>query len=144
MECGRTDLSRELSEKAPSLDIQNYVSLIRAAGRDKDVERAFGVLEKLKQSGVQLDIAANNCVLDVCVSAGDMRRARQLVEEMRGISALDIITFNTLLKGYCTIRDLKGAKKLLGEMSEAGLPPQRRLLQLPHQRGRLLRPQRQL
>merc|ERR1719476_189820 len=123
VECGRTKLSRELSERAPSLDIQNYMSLIRAAGRDRDVNRAFTVLERLRVSGVPLDIAAYNCVLDVCVSAGDMKRARQLVEVMRGVSALDIITFNTLLKGYCTSGDLQGAKKLLVEMTQAGLPP---------------------
>jgi len=123
VECGRTELSRELSDKAPSLDIQNYMSLIRAAGCDRDVGRAFAVLEKLKSSGLSIDIAAYNCVLDVCVSAGDMRKARQLLTEMREISSLDIITYNTLLKGYCSSGDLKGAKALLLEMKDAGLPP---------------------
>merc|ERR1719157_459626 len=75
VECGRTELSQELFDKAPVLDIHNYMSLIRAAGRDKDIDRAFSVLEKLKLSGAPVDIAAYNCVLDACVSAGDMRRA---------------------------------------------------------------------
>eukprot|EP00969_Alexandrium_andersonii_P269320 11903624-Alexandrium_andersonii.AAC.1 len=83
VECGRTDLSRELSEKAPSLDIQNYMTLIRAANRDRDVDRAFAVLAKLRETGAALDVAAYNCVLDVCVSAGDMGRARELVREMK-------------------------------------------------------------
>ena len=39
VECGRTDLVQELFDKAPQLEIQNYVSLIRAAGRDKDSYR---------------------------------------------------------------------------------------------------------
>merc|ERR1719476_945149 len=73
VECGRTELSQELFDKASTLDIQNYMSLIRAAGRDRDVDRAFAVLGKLKESGVALDVAAHNCVLDVCVSSGDMR-----------------------------------------------------------------------
>merc|ERR1719482_1646194 len=90
VECGRTALSQELSEKAPSLDIQNYMSLIRAAGRDKDVDRAFGVLDKLKSSGASVDIAAYNCVLDACVSAGDMKRARVLMSDMQTIATLDI------------------------------------------------------
>merc|ERR1719265_2725204 len=74
VECGRTDLSRELSSKTPTLDIQNYMSLIRGAGRDKDIKRAFQVLQMLKESGVEPDIAAYNCVLDVCVTAGDLSR----------------------------------------------------------------------
>merc|ERR1719359_255519 len=121
VECGRTDLSRELFEKSPQLDIQNYMSLIRAAGRDKDVDRAFAVLEKLKSSGVSVDIAAYNCVLDACVSAADMKRARTLMKEMQTLSNLDIITYNTLMKGYCTTGDIRGAKDLLQEMQQAGL-----------------------
>jgi pentatricopeptide repeat protein len=123
VECGRTDLSRDLSEKAPSLDIQNYMSLIRAAGRDHDVDRAFAVLEKLKKSGITLDNAAYNCALDVCASAGQLDRAHELIKEMRSNSTLDIITFNTLLKGHCNAGDLKGAKRLLVDMKEAGLQP---------------------
>jgi pentatricopeptide repeat protein len=123
VECGRTDLSRTLAEKAPSLDIQNYMSLIRAAGRDGDVDTAFAVLEKLKQSGLELDNAAYNCALDVCACAGRLDRAKELIADMRANSTVDIITFNTLLKAYCNAGDLRGAKELLGEMQEAGLQP---------------------
>ena len=52
-QCGRTELSQELSRFAPELDIQNYMSLIRAAGRD----RAFQLLEKLKGAGDTVDLA---------------------------------------------------------------------------------------
>ena len=52
-QCGRTELSQELSRLAPELDIQNYMSLIRAAGRD----RAFQLLEKLKGAGDKVDLA---------------------------------------------------------------------------------------
>merc|ERR1719359_2390938 len=123
VECGRTDLSRELFDKSPQLDIQNYMSLIRAAGRDKDVDRAFSVLEKLKSSGVSVDIAAYNCVLDACVSAGDMKRARVLMSDMQAIADLDIITYNTILKGYCSKGDVRGAKEVFLEMDRAGLAP---------------------
>merc|ERR1719511_127253 len=72
VECGRTDLSRQIAEIAPCLEIQNYMSLIRAAGRDKDVARAFSVLKQVADAGMPLDVAAHNCVLDVCVSTGNM------------------------------------------------------------------------
>lgn len=123
VECGRTKLSQELSEKAPSLDIQSYMSLIRAAGRDKDIDRAFEVLNKLRGSGVAVDVAAYNCVLDVCVSAGDMKRARSLIKEMQDIDTLDVITYNTLMKGYCAAGDLSSARDVLTEMKQAGHVP---------------------
>lgn len=123
VECGRTELSQELFEKAPSLDIQNYMSLIRAAGRDRDVDRAFNVLNKLKESGVSADVAAYNCVLDACVSSGDIARGRALLDEMKSLHRLDVITYNTLLKGLCTVGDVQGARELLKEMEADGHPP---------------------
>jgi len=123
VECGRTSLSHRLSEIAPSLDIQNYMSLIRAAGRDKDMERAFAVLNKLKASSFQVDAAAYNCVLDVCVSAGEMERAKGLLQEMRVDSHVDIVTYNTLLKGYCNLGDINAAKALMAEMVREGFRP---------------------
>jgi pentatricopeptide repeat protein len=123
VECGRTELSRECFDKSPTVDIQNYMSLIRAAGRDKDADRAFAVLEKLKASSASIDIAAYNCVLDACASAGDMKRARILVAEMKSFKSLDIITYNTLLKGYCAKGDINGAKDIFHEIRQAGLLP---------------------
>lgn len=124
VECGRTDLSRKLSELVPTLDIHNYMSLIRACGRDKDVNRAFALLDRLKASNVvAVDVAVCNCVLDVCVTAGNLVRARELAESMRRAGSSDIITYNTLLKGHCQAGDLCSAKKLLEEMREAGQKP---------------------
>jgi len=122
-ECGRTELSRQLSEQSPTLDIQNYMSLIRAAGRDKDADRAFAVLKRLKDSGSTLDVAAYNCVLDVCVTVRDMKRAQHLVCQMKESCNIDIITYNTLLKGHCNTGDLQSAKSLLVEMRQAGHTP---------------------
>jgi len=123
VECGRTELSRELAEMAPSLEIQNYMSLIRAAGRDKDVARAFKVLDRLKASNVPIDAAVHNCVLDVCVSAGDIQRAHELVAEMRRLGFLDVITYNTLIKGHCYMGDLAAAKACMEEMAKDGIKP---------------------
>jgi len=123
VECGRTDLSQAMFDKAPCLEIQNYMSLIRAAGLDGDLDRAFWVLQKLRESDVVPDIAAYNCVLDVCVSVGDMVRVRTLMAEMRTVNALDVITYNTLLKGYCNIGDFKAAKNVLKEMVDDELKP---------------------
>jgi len=123
VECGRTELSQELFEKTPSLDIQNYMSLIRAAGRDKNVERAFAVLDRLKRSGMTIDIAAYNCVIDVCVTSGDMKRARELVSELAQVGPLDLITYNTLLKGYVANSDVRGAREVLAEMEANGHKP---------------------
>ncbi|CAK8989118.1 unnamed protein product [Durusdinium trenchii] len=121
VECGRKSLLQELSEKVPSLDIQHYMSMIRSAGCDGDVARAFAVFERLKKSPVSADVAAFNCVLDVCVRAGDMKSAKELMEDMRPQNMVDIITYNTMIKGLCNQRDVKGARLMMQEMEERGI-----------------------
>jgi len=117
-ECGRTELSLELADKVSVLEIQNYMSLIRAAGRDRDPDRAFGILKQLRDNNITPDGIALNCVVDVCVKANDLKRAERLVEEMKEMGMADIVTYNTLLKGYC-MSDLKAALALLEQMSAA-------------------------
>ena len=98
VKCGRTDLSRTLGDLMPSLDIKADMSLIRAAEGYKDVNAAFAVLKKLQASGASLGIAAYNSVLNICVSEGDMRRARSLMEEMQCVGPLDVVSYNALLR----------------------------------------------
>jgi len=123
VECGRVQFSQELAMKAPALDMQNYMALIRIAARDKDVSMAGQLLSRLKSSGHGVDIAAYTCALDVYVCAADMQRACELVEEMKRVYKLDVITYNTLMKGYCTAGDIEGAKELLASMKRDGLEP---------------------
>lgn len=123
VECGRTDLSRQLSEKTPCLESQQYMSLIRAAGRDKDVDTACAILDRMKVSGFTIDGAASNCVLDVCVGAGDIVRAQKMHADMCARGVVDIISHNTLLKGLCQAGDVRAVKKLLNTMSKMGVEP---------------------
>ena len=62
------------------------MSLIKAAGRDRDVDRAFSIIQRLRENDVKPDAIAFNCVLDVCVKAGDLSRARKLLQEMKDLA----------------------------------------------------------
>ncbi|CAL1131864.1 unnamed protein product [Cladocopium goreaui] len=125
MECGRTSLLNDLAAKVSQLsqlDIQHYMTMIRAAGSEHRVDRAFAIFEQLKKT-ISPDIAAYNSLLDVCCRAGDMTKAKELTEEMRQIGMVDSITYNTLFKGLLDVGDMKAARRLQQEMTEAGVPP---------------------
>jgi pentatricopeptide repeat protein len=122
-ECGRTDLTKELSTKIGGLDIYHHMSLIRAAGQDKDVSKAFTILGKLQKTEAHIDTAVYNAVLDVCSSVGDMGRARELATQMKRDNLMDIISYNTLLKGYCMRGDSKSAHQIVVDMEAGGHRP---------------------
>lgn len=123
VECGRHDVLAELSGKVDALDVQNCMSLIRAAGQAHNLDQAFEYFEKLKEAGGKLDIPTYNCLVDACANAGDMRRARILLDHMKSIDQVDKISYNTMMKGYCVKGDTVGARSLLKEMDAAGFPP---------------------
>eukprot|EP00928_Gymnodinium_smaydae_P086946 TRINITY_DN7132_c0_g2_i1.p1 TRINITY_DN7132_c0_g2~~TRINITY_DN7132_c0_g2_i1.p1 ORF type:complete len:1109 (-),score=316.76 TRINITY_DN7132_c0_g2_i1:71-3229(-) len=121
---GRAELSRSLCTKVPCLDIQNYMSMIRAAGQEKNVARAMEVLEMIKATGRLPDTAAYNCALDVCAVTGDLDRLHLVLAEMEKLGAeKDMITYNTILKSFAINKDLDGAKAMLKEMEDKGFKP---------------------
>lgn len=126
-DCGRNDLLEELASKVDAPDMHNCMALIRAAGQEKDVGRAFRVLDRMRSLKLQPDVAVYNCVLDVCSNAGDLARGRRLLDEMRSSSgelpAPDLVSYNILLKGFCGCHDMAGAQAVMEEMEAAGFAP---------------------
>eukprot|EP00916_Digyalum_oweni_P021706 GHVL01036004.1.p1 GENE.GHVL01036004.1~~GHVL01036004.1.p1 ORF type:complete len:1000 (-),score=171.06 GHVL01036004.1:119-3118(-) len=123
VECGRISVAKSLFANS-SPDIQNYMSLIRACGKEHDVEGALGVLKMLDENdGINMDVGACNCVLDVCINCGDMPAAKTLLKKMIDTSMYDIVSFNTILKGISLSKDLDKAEEFISEMSKFGVEP---------------------
>jgi len=119
VECGRLELSRTLLRKSGTMDIQNYMSLFRACGREKNVPRALELLAELEASAIGIDTTAYNCVLDVCVKSQDRGAVQTLFAKMKASGFVDTISFNTLLKAAHGAR----SAKVLEDMKEIGLSP---------------------
>jgi len=122
---GRTELGEQLFAQGgkPARVVQNYMSQIRACrNKPGGVERAVGLLQQLREQGLE-DQTAGNSVLDVCVIAQDLDRAQSLFEELSAQYGYDAIACNTLLKGYCTAARIEDALKLLRSVKDAGHTP---------------------
>jgi pentatricopeptide repeat protein len=122
VECGRLDFSRELLRKSGSMDIQNYMSLFRACGKERKVGKALELLQELEESDVGIDTTAYNCVLDVCVKCGDAGAVRRLFAKMKETGYVDVISFNTLLKDM-SVASIQNTDEVLDDMKALGLSP---------------------
>merc|ERR1719247_3761481 len=124
VECGRLDLSKTLLQKSGTLDIQNYMSLFRACGRERNSRKAVELLADLESSDVGVDTTAYNCVLDVCIKWGDKKSVADLFTKMKVTGFVDTISYNTLLKGMgAGATGLTDAAMVLAEMRKFGLQP---------------------
>jgi len=124
VESGRLDLSRTLLRKSGTMDIQNYMSLFRACGRERNVKKVLELLSELETSNVGVDTTAYNCVLDVCIKCGDKRAVADLFTKMKVTGYVDTISYNTLLKGMgAGATGLTDAGMVLAEMRTLSLQP---------------------
>merc|ERR1719450_823766 len=96
---GKSDLAQGLFEQSPG-DVAKHVTMIKACGKEHNLEGAVNVFNKLKQGGVHMNSLIYNCLLDACVQCGDTGAALEYFEQMKELGFVDVVSYNTVLKSY--------------------------------------------
>ena len=77
--------------------------------------------EEMQASGIACNTIAYNTMLDACAMSCTMSRASKLLEDMaETFVEPDIITYSTIVKGYCVEGDVDRAFHVLAEMKKDG------------------------
>jgi len=122
-ETARADLVAGLSE-CRSWDLGRQAKAIRAHGKDGQLASAVAIFDALKEQGKRSpNPLVYNSLLEACVQCHDMAAARKYFEEAKGLGLADVVSYNTVMKGYLLLGDCQSAHQLLEEMTERGLPP---------------------
>mmetsp|Transcript_140564 Transcript_140564/g.449296 ORF Transcript_140564/g.449296 Transcript_140564/m.449296 type:complete len:716 (+) Transcript_140564:108-2255(+) len=101
-----------------------YTTLIKGYGLDKDLPNAMHLFREMATEGVPYNTITYNSILDACVKCNDLPTAEGLLREMMSPSSTnepDLITFSTLLKGYCYMGDLDKALQVVEAIKARGL-----------------------
>merc|ERR1719313_1671222 len=122
MQCGRNDLAQSVFAGAAG-DISKHLAMIKACSRERNLQGAMDVFERLKSSGAALNSMAHNALLDACIQCNDSARARKLFEQMKADGFIDVVSFNIILKTSLREKKHDEAEQLLQEMREHGLQP---------------------
>jgi len=122
MQCGRNDLAQGVFAGAAG-DISKHLAMIKACSREKNLQGAIDVFERLKSSGASLNSMAYNSLLDACIQCNDSSRAEKLFEQMKVDKVIDVVSFNITLKMYLRANKHHEAQMLLTQMREHGLQP---------------------
>jgi pentatricopeptide repeat protein len=104
-----------------------FMQSIRECSRARDASRALELLHDLRKAGTLPDTIACNAVLDVCVKAGAVRSARELLDEMKKARMADAASFNSMLnagqKGGRALLSVADVDTLLAEMAACEVVP---------------------
>eukprot|EP00746_Dinoflagellata_sp_MGD_P158206 gnl/MRDRNA2_/MRDRNA2_86416_c0_seq4.p1 gnl/MRDRNA2_/MRDRNA2_86416_c0~~gnl/MRDRNA2_/MRDRNA2_86416_c0_seq4.p1 ORF type:complete len:1007 (+),score=216.77 gnl/MRDRNA2_/MRDRNA2_86416_c0_seq4:71-3022(+) len=122
MQCGRNSLAQSVFAGAAG-DINKHIAMIKAFSRERDLQGAVDVFERLKSSGASLNSMAYNSLLDACIQCNDSAQAQKLFEQMKSDGCFDVVSFNIVLKMHLREKKHDEAQQLLKDMREHGLQP---------------------
>jgi len=101
-----------------------YTTLIKGYGLDKNLQGALQLFREMPREGVPYNTITYNSIIDACVKSQDLATAESLLQEITSHQSglePDLITFSTLLKGYCHAGDLDKALQLAEAIKARGL-----------------------
>jgi pentatricopeptide repeat protein len=78
----------------------------------------------MREEGVPYNTITYNSIIDVCIKCSDVQTAEELLREMLAPGSQlepDLITYSTLLKGYCHVGDLDKALQVAETIKACGL-----------------------
>merc|ERR1719498_1159229 len=84
------------------------------------MERVWAIYEEMLSKGIEPLVTTFNAIIDACARCSQMTCVDSLVRDMekRGI-APNLITYSTVIKGYCQQRDLPSAFSTLAKLRSA-------------------------
>mmetsp|Transcript_2052 Transcript_2052/g.5203 ORF Transcript_2052/g.5203 Transcript_2052/m.5203 type:complete len:731 (+) Transcript_2052:167-2359(+) len=102
---------------------QDYMCMIRAAALRRDWRSALHLLKELAATGCLPDGAMINCVVSTCVDAKQFQAARRVLDisDSHGRFSVDILAYNTLMKGYAFADAVDEMFELIESMKQRGV-----------------------
>lgn len=110
----------QLSAKgAPT--IRACMTIMRVHSKRQDWTKSISLIRDMQNRKTPVDCLVLNVVLATGAAAGEFDATKALLKEFSRI--VDVISYNTVLKGFAQQKDADGAIDLLNEMSLAGVKP---------------------
>ncbi|KAF4354011.1 hypothetical protein F8388_009903 [Cannabis sativa] len=137
------ELFDDIISQGLSPDVITFNTLIDTYCRNGMMDKAFFLLSTMLEKGIFPNVSTYNSLIACFCRQGNMEKARQLLDDMQkkdlkadfitysilmdGLygKRANIVTYNLLIKGYCEKGMLEDANRLLNEMLEKGLVPNR-------------------
>lgn len=106
--------------------IRAFMTVLRVHAKRQDWNTSVETLRSMNRLGVKPDSLALNVVLATGVASDRMDAVSDFLEEIHGMDigkAVDIVSYNTLMKGFAQHGDAAGAIKGIDRLCKRGLTP---------------------
>lgn len=111
-----TEFWQQMQDSGIEPNLVTFNTMMKSCfgGMDDDVRRAFALIREMEERGISADRVTLNSLINSCVSAGRVRDAQQVYEQMRTRNIEpDDFTFTTLAKAGAAQNDVEMLDALL-------------------------------
>jgi pentatricopeptide repeat protein len=127
-EVGELQRAVEFFDKLSSIttpSIRAYMTVLRVHAKRQDWPASLQTLRQMKGRGVNPDSLVLNFALATGIAADQVEAVGKLVEEAEAYKPpiADVVSYNTLIKGYAQRGDADGASEAIRRMRKSGLKP---------------------
>lgn len=108
--------------KSPSSD--DFMNMLRFVIHTRSLPRVAVLLRDLRDAGAQANNILYNRALALCVASQQLEMAEEVLTEICKLEhGCDVITYNTLIKGYAQMKNLDRCFELEKQMASQGIEP---------------------
>mmetsp|Transcript_18749 Transcript_18749/g.45208 ORF Transcript_18749/g.45208 Transcript_18749/m.45208 type:complete len:358 (-) Transcript_18749:33-1106(-) len=103
--------------------IRAYMALLTGLAREGAWQQTLFLISEMPRRGARADTLLLNKALSTCVKAGRVEEAHSLLETMQRRREADVVSVNTVAKGYLSRGDAGAAVAVVEQASAAGVRP---------------------
>ncbi|KAG0463837.1 hypothetical protein HPP92_019906 [Vanilla planifolia] len=125
VELGKLDDARSLFKRLTAFGVVISVDACNAFLSYLPVDEALNVFVEFPLCGVRWNVTSYNIVIRVLCGVGKVGMARDFLRNMDSVDGFppDVISYSTVIDGYCQAGELQKAYELFEEMGKKGLKP---------------------
>jgi len=103
--------------------IRAYMTIMRVHAKRQDWNKSLALIRNMQARECPIDSLVLNVILATGVSACRLEPARELLKEFASNGIADVVSYNTLMKGFAQQKDADGAIRLIHEMCQTTVKP---------------------
>nr|XP_043634042.1 pentatricopeptide repeat-containing protein At2g06000-like [Erigeron canadensis] len=114
-----------LRSKCCSVDACSFNIVINGLCGVREVDKAFGFLDKMREFGCMPDLVTYNTLMKGFCLVGNVDKAHKLLKDVCSVEGCspDVVTFTSVIKGYCKLGKMEEAMVLFDDMMDQGIRP---------------------
>ncbi|XP_074263763.1 pentatricopeptide repeat-containing protein At1g20300, mitochondrial-like [Silene latifolia] len=117
--CGFIEEMRRRKLEIPS---ELFVRLLRRKFKHYNIS-CYGAFNSMEEYGCSLDKAAISVVIAMFVKKKQAVEAQSFFDKLKDICELDVVDYNNLIKGWCSVHKISKAARVFAEMKKTGIVP---------------------